>query len=157
MYIKLNKYLNYFAFVILFNCCNYSNPENNNVNYDSSSIFKNYLLKYHNYKISDNVVKFLVIPKHMGCDGCKNKLKNYWNQNPIQDNVVIVCSDEFASNTNFAQNKNVLIDSSCYFEKMNIGTQNISLFTFSKGNLKHFSNLDATNIDEALHSFILKK
>ncbi len=150
MYIKLNKLITYFIISIaLFACNNSITLEKTKAN-DSTAIFNNYLLQQHNYNLSYDTTLFVVIPKHMGCDGCKNKLKNYCNDNGIRKNVRIICSDEFMLNSNFISQKNILVDSNCNFEKLNIGTQDISLITVCTGKLKSIEHINANNIENTI-------
>ena len=129
--------------LLMTNCKNYKEDV-------YSKSFNDYLSFLFNKKIPKDSSKYIIIPKDIGCSGCRNSTINHINTCINAMNLFVICSDEASKYIIRKNNLNVLIDSFGEIEKYNLQTQNTVIINTFNGKIIGIYPLTPENIDSML-------
>jgi hypothetical protein len=137
------KYL--IKFLLLFfiiSCTNQSNE---------TRAFEEYLQNNFKIKIGSEITNYVIIPKNLGCSGCKQlAIIKIENLKKTTNKLIII----LPQNTEGITCKHtLLIDSLGEIENYNLNTQNVCIIKTQNNNVKSITSTNSLNVDSIFTNY----
>jgi len=121
----MSRYL--WLFLMIFTGCRFSDTGNDNNDY--TRIFGNYMQSVFHKELPDTLTNFIVIPKTIGCIGCKTTVLNSLINNTLRPNCVLIANIDSTEIPGFTYQ--YMRDSLSIIERLNLKTRSATLIRVS--------------------------